>query len=236
MKNQGLALIACLFLCAPSVKAADQQSHARIREVALAYAQAQTQSLPGKVSIKIEDIDRRTLLPTCKTLEAFVPAGSQLMGKTSIGVRCNEYQPGEKSQKPGWSVFVQASIKVSVDMLVANRPLAQNTVLNANDFSLQMGEMGQPGILTDPAQAIGKTLKFGIGAGQVLRQDMLRAPYVVTQGQTTEVRVRSAGFSVRSVGQALNNATEGQNVQVRMASGQIVTGTASADGSVEVRP
>ena len=111
----------------------------------------------------------------------FCPAGSQLMGKTSIGVRCNE--------KPGWSIFLQANIKVSVDMLVANRPLAQNTVLSANDFSMQNGELGQPGILTDPAQAIGKTLKFGIGAGQVLRQDMLRAPFVVIQGNTTEIRV-----------------------------------------------
>ncbi len=143
-------------------------------------------------------------------------------------MRCNE--------KPGWSIFVQANIRVSSDLLVANRPLAQNTVLSANDFSLQSGELGQPGILTDPAQAIGKTLKFAIGAGQVLRQDMLRAPFVVTQGQTAEVRVRGAGFSIRSAGQALNNAAAGQSVQVRMSSGQVVSGTATADGSVEVRP
>jgi len=227
MKNLWLTLIASL-ICSSTVLAADKQSHARISEVALAYAQAQTRALPGKVSIKIEDIDPRTALTACGTLEAFLPVGSQLMGKTSIGVRCNE--------KPGWSIFVQANIKVSVDMLVANRPLAQNTVLSANDFSLQNGELGQLGILIDPAQAIGKTLKFGIGAGQVLRQDMLRAPYVVTQGQTTEVRVSSAGISIRSAGQALNNGAEGQNVQVRMASGQVVSGLATADGNVEVRP
>jgi flagella basal body P-ring formation protein FlgA len=227
MKNLCSALLAFI-VCTSPVLAAGNQSHDKIREVALAYAQAQTQSLPGKVSIKIEDIDSRTVLPVCASLEAFLPGGSQLMGKTSIGVRCNK--------KPGWSIFVQATIKVSVDMLVANRPLAQNTVLSASDFSLQNGELGQPGVLTDPAQAIGKTLKFGIGAGQVLRQDMLRAPYVVTQGQTTEVRVHSAGIIIRSSGQALNNGAQGQNVQVRMASGQVVSGTAAADGSVEVRP
>jgi flagella basal body P-ring formation protein FlgA len=101
---------------------------------------------------------------------------------------------------------------------------------------MQNGELGQSGILIDPAQAVGKTLKFGIGAGQVLRQDMLRAPFVVLQGKTTDVRVRSAGLSIRSTGQALNNGAEGQNVQVRMSSGQVVSGTATADGSVEVRP
>ncbi len=227
MKNLCLVLIAT-FICSPTAWAADKQSHAAIREAALAYAQAQTHALPGKVGITVDDIDARTVLPACGTLEAFLPAGSQLMGKTSIGVRCND--------KPGWSIFLQANIKVSVDRLVANRPLAQNTVLSANDFSMQNGELGQPGILTDPAQAIGKTLKFGIGAGQVLRQDMLRAQFVVVQGNTTEIRVRSEGFSVRSSGQALNNATAGQIVQVRMSSGQVLSGAAGADGTVEVRP
>ena len=227
MKNLCAILMGSL-LCCSSVWAADKQNHAAIREAALAYAQAQTHALPGKVSITVDDIDTRTALPACAALDAFLPAGSQLMGKTTIGVRCNE--------KPGWSIFLQANIKVSVDMLVANRPLAQNSVLSMNDFSMQNGELGQPGILTDPAQAIGKTLKFGIGAGQVLRQDMLRAPFVVIQGNTTEIRIASAGFSVRSSGQALNNGSAGQIVQVRMSSGQVLSGTAGADGIVEVRP
>jgi flagellar basal body P-ring formation protein FlgA len=228
MKNLWLALLALPLLCASPAQAAAAQSHAKIREVALAYLQTQTQSLPGTVSLQIGDIDSRTILRACTALEAFTPSGSQLIGRTSIGVRCNE--------KPGWSVFLQASIRVSTDMLVANRPLAQNTVLSANDFSLQSGELGQPGILIDPVQAIGKTLKFAIGAGQVLRQDMLRAPYLITQGQMADVRVNSRGFSVRASGQALNNGAQGQSVQVRMASGQVISGMVAADGSVEVRP
>lgn len=228
MKNLWLALLVSLLQCVPPAQAATQQSHAKIREVALAYLQTQTRALPGTVSLQIGEIDSRTVLRACTSLEAFTPSGAQLIGKTSIGVRCNE--------KPGWSVFLQASIRVSADMLVANRPLAQNTVLSANDFSLQNGELGQPGILIDPVQAIGKTLKFAIGAGQVLRQDMLRAPYLITQGQTADVRASSRGFSVRASGQALNNGAEGQSVQVRMASGQVVSGMVAADGSVEVRP
>ncbi len=228
MRNLWLALFALPLLCTSPVQAAAPQSHAKIREVALAYLQTQTRSLPGTVSVQVGEIDSRTVLRACATLEAFTPSGAQLIGKTSIGVRCNE--------KPGWSVFLQASIRVSADMLVANRPLAQNTVLGANDFSLQNGELGQPGILIDPVQAIGKTLKFAIGAGQVLRQDMLRSPYLITQGQTADVRVSSRGFSVRASGLALNNGAEGQSVQVRMASGQVISGMVAADGSVEVHP
>ncbi|MBI5889478.1 MAG: flagellar basal body P-ring formation protein FlgA [Nitrosomonadales bacterium] len=228
MKNLCLALLVLLHSGISPAHAAAQQDHATIRATALAYLQEQTQSLPGKVSLQVGDIDPRTVLRACGALEAFLPAGAQLIGKTSVGVRCN--------RQPVWSVFLQATVRVNATLLVSNRPLAQNTVLSADDFSLQSGELGQPGLLTDPAQAVGKTLKFGIGAGQALRQDMLRAPYVVTQGQTTEVRVQSKGFSVRSAGQALNNGAAGQKVQVRMASGQVISGTARADGSVEVRP
>jgi flagella basal body P-ring formation protein FlgA len=218
--------VLCLLCALPAMAA--PQDHARIRATALAHAQAQTASLPGKVDIRVGDIDKRTVLRACNTLEAFTPGGASMLGKTSIGVRCNE--------KPGWTVFLQAEIRVTATLLVANRPLAQNAVLGEGDFSLQSGELGQPGILTDPAQAIGKTLKFGIGAGQVLRQDMLRAPFVVLQNQTVEVRVPGEGYTIRSSGQAINNAAEGQKVQVRMTSGQVVSGAATGDGAVEVRP
>jgi len=184
--------------------------------------------MPGKVSIQVSDIDPRTVLPACTTLEAFLPAGAKTIGKTSIGVRCNE--------KPGWSVFVQANIKVSADLLIANRPLSQGLILSADDFSVQSGELGQPSILTSPEQAIGKTLKFAIGAGQVLRLDMLRPDFVIKQGQTVRLYARASGFVVSSEGQALNDATEGQSVRIKTASGQTISASANKDGSAEVRP
>jgi flagella basal body P-ring formation protein FlgA len=225
MKKQGL--ISLLLMCALPALAAPQ-SHERIRETALAYAQAQTAALPGKVTIRIGEIDQRTTLRACPALEAFQPTGAAMLGRTTIGVRCNE--------KPGWSVFIQAEIRINTTLLVASRPLAQNSVLGEGDLTLQNGELGQPGLLTDPAQALGKTLKVGIGAGQVLRQDMLRTPFVVLQNQTVDVLVHGEGYTVRASGQALANAADGQSLQVRMASGQVVRGNARADGTVEVRP
>lgn len=204
-----------------------QQDHASIRDVALTYAQTQTRSMPGKVSIQVANIDPRTILPACHALEAFMPNGSKMIGKTSIGVRCNE--------KPGWSVFVQATIKVSAGLLVANHPLSQGVVLSADDFTVQSGELGQPGILTAPEHAIGKTLKFAIGAGQVLRLDMLRPDFVIKQGQTVRLYVRASNFMVGSEGQAMNDAMAGQAVRIKSATGQMISAFASKDGSAEVR-
>lgn len=208
--------------------AAPQQSHAAIRAAALAYAQTQSRGLPGEVRIEVAAIDPRLKLEPCDKLQAFLPAGAKLIGKTSIGVRC--------TAQPGWSVFLQADIKVTADLLVANRPLAQGTVLSAADFSPQRGELGRPGLITAPEQAIGKTLKFAIGAGQVLRQDMLRAPLLIRQGQTVTLRAQGNGFVVSQQGIALNDTGEGEMVRIRTASSQVITGRTVAEGIAEVRP
>lgn len=232
MKNSRSFLYAILLLIAQpahaSTQAGGQQSHADIIEAVTAFVHAQTQSLPGQVTIKVDEIDRRVVVPVCPTLEAFLPIGSRLLGNGMVGVRCHG--------KKGWTLFVPVHVTVSVDMLITNKAIPQGHMLNAEDISSQRGELAQMDILTDPKQAIGKILKNGIGAGQVLKQDMLRAPYVVTQGQTVQLQVAGAGFSIRSEGHALDNAAEGQTVRVQTASGQVISGTARSDGVVEIQP
>ena len=205
-----------------------QQSHAEIRSTVDTFVRAQTLALPGQVTIKVDEIDRRTAVPACPTLEAFLPPGGKLFGNSSVGVRCTGTNP--------WTLFVPVHIKVSSSMLIASRPLQQGQVLRAEDISSQNGELTQAGILTGPEQAIGQVIKFGIGAGQVLKQDMLRAPYAVTQGQKVQLQISGKGFTIHSEGQALGNAAEGESVLVKTASGQTVSGVAKTGGIVEVRP
>jgi flagella basal body P-ring formation protein FlgA len=83
---------------------------------------------------------------------------------------------------------------------------------------------------------IGKVLRYGISAGQALREDMLRPPYSVTQGQSVRLVVQGNSFSIRSEGVALNNASEGQTVQVRTSSGRVISGIAGSGGVVNIRP
>lgn len=221
-----LLTLCFLMLAAPAWAGKPVQSHAEIRLKVSEFVQEQTQAMPGKVSIKVDDIDPHIVLPACPDMEVFLPQGTQLSGKTNVGVRC----------KDGWSLFVPVQIKVTMSMLTASHPLQQGQTLTAADISSQNGEVSQPGVLTDPAQAIGKILKFSLGAGQILKQDMLRAPWSVTNGQSVKLRVQMGGLSVSSEGKALSNAAEGQSVQVRTASGQVISGIAGADGVVEVKP
>lgn len=227
MKKQ-IIIFLCLLSLSSAALAAEKQSHAEIHRVAMEFLQAKTQDIQGKVSLKVEDIDPRVAFPPCSQLEAFLPTGAQMRGKTSIGIRCNE--------KTSWSLFIPASITVTMNMLVSSRALQQGTVIGSGDFSIQSGELTQPGIITDATQVTGQVLKFSIGAGQLFKQDMFRAPYAVTQGQTVQLFSEGGGITLRSEGKALNNAAAGQTTQVKVASGQVINGIARENGTVEVRP
>ncbi|MCE9549711.1 MAG: flagellar basal body P-ring formation protein FlgA [Betaproteobacteria bacterium] len=229
MKNIFQWTLIGALLCTMPAWGVPQQSHVEIREIVTAFVHEQTLNLPGQVTINVHEIDRRISLPACPSLEAFLPPGGQLLGNSSVGVRCT-------STKQKWTLFVPVQIKVTVNLLVASSPLQQGHVLRAEDIGNQKSELAQTGILTDPLQAIGKVLKYSVGAGQVLKQDMLRAPYAVKQGQIVQIQVERQGFKIRADGQALNNAAEGQAVQVKTSSNQVVSGIVQSDGAVHIRP
>ena len=216
-------------LCTMSAWAVPQQSHAEIHKTITAFVHEQTRTLPGTVSVKVNEIDRRISLPACSELEAFRPSGGQLLGNSTVGIRCN-------SNKKNWKLFVSVHIKVIASLLIVNSSLQQGHLIRAEDIGNQEGELMQADILTDPVQAIGKVLKYSVRAGQVLKQSMLRAPYAVKQGQTVQIQVEKQGFKVYADGQALNNAAEGQTVKVRTSSSQVVSGIVQPDGAVNVSP
>jgi flagella basal body P-ring formation protein FlgA len=229
MKNLLQWALLVALLCTKPAWAVPQQSHAEIREIITAFVHEQTLTLPGQVTITVHEIDRRISLSACPALEAFLPPGGKLLGNSTVGVRCT-------TNKQKWTLFVPVQIKVSVNLLTATSLLQQGHVLRAEDIGNQKSELAQTGILTDPLQAIGKVLKYSVGAGQVLKQDMLRAPYVVRQGQIVQIQVERQGFKIHADGQALNNAAEGQAVQVKTSSNQVVSGIVQPDGAVNIRP
>lgn len=203
------------------------QSHAQINQTVADFVKQQTAPLAAKVDYRIEKLDSRLALAPCTKLEAFLPGGSQLIGKTSIGVRCTD--------KNGWQIFVPAQIRLTLNLLISARQLPAGHTLQEQDIALQTMEISRTEGYTDAGQVIGKVLRYSIAAGQVLRDDMLRAPYSVTQGQPVQVVARGNGFSIRSEGVALNNAADGQAVQVRVGSGRAISGIAR-NGAVEIAP
>lgn len=192
------------------------------------FLETQTIGYPGKVSIRVGAIDTNMRLAQCPDSQVFLPTGSRAWGKTSVGVRC-----GAPSV---WTIYVQATVSVVAQYLVAAAPLAQGQVVTSQDLLFESGDLTQlpAGVFTNQSQAIGRTVNISMNAGTVLRQEMLKISPVVQQGQTVKLTSSGNGFSVSAEGQAMSKANEGQVVQVKVASGQIITGIARSGGQIEV--
>lgn len=225
------AFLVCLLLgtAAPCGAAMDPLQLTQIRETVEDLLRRQTAGLPGKVSYSVGAIDNRMTLASCPAAEAFIPAGVRLWGNANVGVRCGGSKP--------WTIYVPVTVRISATIVIAARALTQANQIEAADLLVQEGDLTQlPGsVVTDPALAIGRSVTHNVAAGQPLRQDLLRSQPVVLQGQSVTLRSQGRGFKVSTEGKALTTAAEGQVAQVRIASGQTVSGIARAGAIVDIQ-
>jgi flagella basal body P-ring formation protein FlgA len=224
-----LSLIPLLAQAAPQAPAAGGRQDANaLRAVVEQFLLTQAAGLPGEVSVKVGAVDPRTALAGCPAPEAFLQPGARAWGKTTVGVRC--------TAPSSWTIYIQAQVNVKADYVAAAVPLAQGQPVEQGQLMLVKGDIAAMpnGIITDMAQAIGRTPTVSLAAGTPLRLDTLRSKPVVQQNQAVRLVLNGNGFSVSSEGRAIGTAGEGQVVQVRTASGTVVSGTAKAGGMVEV--
>lgn len=222
------ATIAICVLPGLSHAQAVRQDTSVIRQTVEQFLRVQTAGLPGEVDISVGSVDGRTNLPQCAAPEAFMPNGSRIWGKTTVGVRCTTPSP--------WTIYISASVKVIGEYVITAAPLAQGHTVSAGDIVKIKGDLTTlpNSIITDPNQAVGRTVAISLPSGAPLRNDSLRTQPAVQQGQSVRVVSSGPGFRVSTEARALNNAVEGQIAQARTASGQVVSGIAKAGGVVEV--
>ncbi len=205
-----------------------RQNIAELKSLAEAFLLAQAANLPGTASVKLKDPDARLNLPACAAPETWMPQGSKALGKTSVGIRCAQ---------PAWNLLLPATVSVTTHYVASAAPLAQGQKLGAGDLVLREGDLASlpAGVLTDLAQAQGRTLQMPLAAGMPVSRAQLRSQPVVQQGQPVRLVASGNGFSVAGEGRALTSGAEGDLVQARTASGQLVAGVAQADGVLSVR-
>ena len=108
-------------------------------------------------------------------------------------------------------------------------------MISENDLTVAAGELNaaSAGLITDMAQAIGRTLAAPIAAGLPLRSNLFRKDWVVHQGQVVRFMTSGEGFRITVEAKALANASEGELVQVKTKYGRVLSGTARSGGIVE---
>lgn len=229
-------LIAKATICMLALAATGAYAHASaarqdpnaVRATVEQFLALQTTGLPGQVAVTVGRIDPRLNVAACAAPQAFLPGGSRAWGKTTVGVRCTE--------PTAWTLYVPATVQVTGEYWTTAAPLVQGQNIAAHDIIKQKGDLATlpAGIVTDPSQAIGRTLVTSLAAGMPLRQDALRGQQAVQQGQVVRLVTSGPGFRISSDARALNNAAEGQVAQARTSNGQVVSGVAKPGGILEI--
>jgi flagellar basal body P-ring formation protein FlgA len=212
----------------PQPQPGNFQDGESIRATALAFLQQQAAGLPGKVDITVTQVFPRGLAP-CSSLDPFMPTGARLWGRVTVGVRCVGERP--------WTMYVQARVSINATYYVAARALAPGDVLSNADLVAHDGDltMMPQAVITDPSQAVGAIALGRVAAGLPLRSDLLRASSAVSVGQSVHVVADGTGFAISAEGSVMNNASPGQQVRVKTAGGQIITGIVRDSQTVEIR-
>jgi flagella basal body P-ring formation protein FlgA len=205
-----------------------QQDPEAIHAAALAFLQQQALGLPGAADITVASAFPRGLA-ACTSLSPFMPTGARMWGRTTVGVRCSGEHP--------WTIYLQARVSLHATYYLAARAMGPGEVLSAADLVARDGDLtGLPqAVVTDPSQAIGSVTLGRIAGGMPLRRDMLKSASAVAIGQTVRVVAAGDGFSISAEGSAMNNASPGQQIRVKTANGQIISGIVRDGATVEIQ-
>ncbi|MFA5597868.1 MAG: flagellar basal body P-ring formation chaperone FlgA [Pusillimonas sp.] len=175
-------------------------------------------SWPGELSINITppDFSRQA---ECHDLEVFMSGRQGLRPRMNVGIRCTS--PGT------WVVYTPVSVKLTGVYYVTSRTINAGTLISLDDLIPLEGDLlALPaGSLLDPGQLVGYITTQRLAARRPIRASALRSPDSVERGQRVRIEVRGTGFVASSDGHAMQGGEPGTQIQVRTASGQIVTAT-----------
>ena len=109
-----------------------------------------------------------------------------------------------------YHLLLPATVSVTTRYVASAAPLAQGQKLGSADLVLREGDLASlpPGVLTDLAQAQGRTLQMPLAAGMPLSRTQLKSQPVVQQGQPVRLVANGNGFSVSGEGRALTSGAE----------------------------
>jgi flagella basal body P-ring formation protein FlgA len=178
-----------------------------------------SESMPLRMEVVMGELDRRLQLAPCARVEPYIPVGTQLWGKTRLGLRCIE---GASK----WNVFLPITIRAYGPAWVLKSHVLPGTVLTENDAIEAEVDWAEErtSVMANPSQWVGHVAARTLPAGQALRAGMTRAAQVFQSGSQVRVVAQGAGFQITSAGQAMSAGVVGQSARVKMDNGRVLSG------------
>ena len=130
-----------------------------------------------------------------------------------------------------------ASVKVSRQVAVAARPIERGRLLTQEDFALETKITGPfaDDLVTDSAQAVGRSAERAMRAGAPVRKSFLSLPKLVRAGDMIKLTAARGALRVSVIVQAREDGNEGDWVKVvNLESNKAVTARVSGPGEATV--
>lgn len=226
-------------ICCTCLLASSSLGHARphyinhddIRQQAKQFLINKTKEMSfSDTQIEVGRIDKRLRLAACDKALDISLGHSRLPGNISLAVQCNTGK--------SWKIYIQASVNAFQSIYVARSPImrgssfkhAENIVLERHNITSLNGSY-----LTEAEHIKTHVAKRNIRKGEIIKPFMLTKSKLIKRGEQVTLYAETSGITVRMMGQALNDATAGQQVRVRNNnSKRVVEGTAMSRGIVQI--
>lgn len=195
----------------------------------LAAAVQQEGAVALRPEVVMGTLDKRLRLAPCTRVEAHLPPGTRLWGRSRIGLRCVD-------GPTRWNVFLPVTVKAWGPAWVLKRPVTAGTPLTQEDAELAEIDWAEQAahVLATPALWVGQQAAYTLVAGQALRQHMVRPPQAFAAGSQVRVQQTGAGFQVVVTGEAMAAGQLGQPVRVKLPGGRVVSGVVRDTQTVEL--
>ncbi|MBU4684485.1 flagellar basal body P-ring formation protein FlgA [Cedecea davisae] len=120
------------------------------------------------------------------------------------------------------------------EAVVAKVALERGHVLTRTDLQMQTVRVSgtRSAYLTNPAEAVGMTLKRRLRAGQPISRAHLDSPLLVERGQRVLMVAHQDGIEARTLGEAMKKGRKGETIKVKNESSQRVVSAVVADAGV----
>lgn len=182
-----------------------------------------------EIKLKFGKLDKRLRLEKCQqALRVFLPSNREPVGSISLGIRCAE---------PRWKVHIPVKVEAYTQVLVANRPIVKNSMIERTDLQFVRQDIGRyhVGVFTNPDDLVGMVARRSIRHDAVITARMVKARRLIKRGDNITIIAVSNGLKIRTAGKALMDGHLGQIITVKNnRSGRQLSAEVVAQSTVRV--
>ena len=175
-------------------------------------------------------LDPRLQLPRCTTaLDPYLRPGTELSGRTIVGVRCTGSRP--------WKVYLPVYVAVMESVLITRSSMPRGHLIQAEDAEIATRDVSRlvGGYLSQTSDITGHRFKRPVARGVVITPSLLQAEVLIKRGQSVTLTVRDESLNIRMSGRALMDGAVNQRIKVEnIGSGKVVEGLVRSAEQVEV--